>query len=215
MSGSRWMLGLIGIMLATAYVVCAEEGMSAGATAATEAAQIVVGGAIGQVVSLTAEVVAIDQAKREATIRLPGGKEETIAVSKEAYNFDQVEVGDVVNVDLMESVALFVDAVPADPSSSSGSALARAPQGQKPEGVAASHEDVTATVTEIDYQTRNISLLGPRGNTLTLNVPADAAPNFDKIKKGDTVVARYTVALALKIEPAHATAPSAEPAAKP
>ena len=201
MNRVRW---IVAMTLISAFAVIAEEGTGCGAAAATEPARIVAGGEVSQLVSLTAEVVKIKAGKREVTLQLPDGSKKKVVVGKEAYNFDQIKVGDRVNIDLAESVALFVDTLPTDPGASSAAVLARAPKGQKPEGVMVSYEDATATVTDIDYQKRSISLLGPDGDTLSMNVPADAAPNFDKIKKGDTVVVRYTATLALKVESADA-----------
>jgi hypothetical protein len=202
MGRGKQVLWLVMIMLAVVCAANAQETMGSGATAETQTSQIVAGGVVGQVASLTGEVVAIDYTKREATLKLTDGTEKKIAVSEAAYNFDQVKVGDIVNIEVGESVALFVDRMPSEPNASAETVLARAPKGQKPEGVAVSYVDATATVTDIDYVKRTISLVGPEGNTLTMNVPVDAAPNFDKIKKGDTVALRYTVALAVKVEPA-------------
>lgn len=198
----KWIVGfavMIGMAVSTVY---AKEEACSGTAASPGSSQIVAGGAVGQVVSMTAEVVAVDAAKREVTLKLADGKKKKVVVGSGAHNFDQIAVGDVVNIDVQESVAVFVDRMPSEPDASAEGILARAPKGQKPEGVMVATEDATATVTDIDYQKRAISLLGPDGNTMTVIVPEGAAPNFDKIQKGDTVVARYTVALALKVEAA-------------
>lgn len=57
---------------------------------------------------------------------------------------------------------------------------------------------ITATVTGIDTPGRVITLKGPKGNTVTFHV-GDAVKNFDQIKVGDTVVAKYYESYALKL----------------
>jgi hypothetical protein len=57
---------------------------------------------------------------------------------------------------------------------------------------------MTATVTGIDIPGRVITLKGPKGNSATFHV-GDAVKNFDQIKVGDTVVAKYYESYALKV----------------
>jgi Cu/Ag efflux protein CusF len=57
---------------------------------------------------------------------------------------------------------------------------------------------MTATVTGIDIPGRVITLKGPKGNSATFHV-GDAVKNFDQIKVGDIVVAKYYESYALKV----------------
>jgi ribosomal protein L6P/L9E len=57
---------------------------------------------------------------------------------------------------------------------------------------------VSATVEAIDPATRQITLKGPKGNLNTVTAGPDVR-NFDQIKVGDTVVARYLQALTLTL----------------
>lgn len=67
---------------------------------------------------------------------------------------------------------------------------------------------VTATVEDIDYATRHVTLKGPNGDVSF--TAGDAVQNLDKIHKGDTVVAEYYVGLL-----AEARTPTAEEKANP
>jgi len=84
---------------------------------------------------------------------------------------------------------------------------------------------VTAKVTAVDPAKRTVTLQSANGKTRTIEV-GDQVRNFDQIKVGDTVHAKYTQALALEIRkrgsgvlPApteeHAITPPPAPGAKP
>ena len=83
--------------------------------------------------------------------------------------------------------------------------------------------EATATITGIDKATRTIKLKGPKGNETSI-VAGKEVKNFDKLKVGDTVVAKYAEALVLELkkgggQPLGMTessgAASAKPGAKP
>lgn len=50
---------------------------------------------------------------------------------------------------------------------------------------------VRAKVRAIDMKTRNVTLVGPEGNAITVRA-SDEVRNLGQVKKGDTVVVRYT-----------------------
>jgi hypothetical protein len=58
---------------------------------------------------------------------------------------------------------------------------------------------MTAKVTAVDPAKRTVTLQGASGKTRTIEV-GDKVRNFDQIKVGDTVHAKYTQALALEIK---------------
>lgn len=58
---------------------------------------------------------------------------------------------------------------------------------------------VTATVQAIDYKKRNVTLLGPEGDTLTINAGPEVR-NLDQVKRGDLVVVGYEESIALKLK---------------
>jgi len=59
--------------------------------------------------------------------------------------------------------------------------------------------EVTAKVTAVDPAKRTVTLQGAGGKTRTIEV-GDQVRNFDQIKVGDTVHAKYTQALALELK---------------
>jgi hypothetical protein len=60
-------------------------------------------------------------------------------------------------------------------------------------------EQASAEVVRIDKATRTVTLKGAQGDTIEI-VAGDQVKNFDQIKLGDIVVARYTKALSLKLK---------------
>jgi len=84
--------------------------------------------------------------------------------------------------------------------------------------------EVTAKVIAVDPAQRTVTLQSASGKTRTIDV-GDQVRNFDQIKVGDTVHAKYTQALALELKKGaagmaapteeHAITPPPAPGAKP
>jgi hypothetical protein len=64
--------------------------------------------------------------------------------------------------------------------------------------VAVSTAQITATVVAIDKATRTLTLKGAKGKSVDI-VAGDEVRNFDQIKVGDQVVAKYLEALSLEL----------------
>jgi len=58
---------------------------------------------------------------------------------------------------------------------------------------------VSATITDIDKATRDVTLKGPQGNLMTVTAGPDVK-NFDKLKVGDQVDMQYVEALTLELK---------------
>jgi hypothetical protein len=80
------------------------------------------------------------------------------------------------------------------PSPSGGVAVMSEPG----KAAAVSAVELSAQVTAIDKATRTLTLKGPQGNAVDL-VAGTEVKNFDQIKVGDLVVARYVEALTLEL----------------
>lgn len=154
--------------------------------------------AAAELVRISATVEAIDLASRRVTVRGPKGKLVTLQVGEEARNLDQLELGDTVEAEYYESVALLVQAADAEPSAEVTRAAARTPKGDKPGMGVSDTVTLTATVMAIDHDTRMITLQGPEGKTLTTRVD-ESATRLNEVKQGDQVVVRYTRAVAITV----------------
>jgi hypothetical protein len=146
-----------------------------------------------------ATVADIDHAKREIKLKDEEGKTLKMTVGEEVKNLDKVQKGDQVVAGYYESAALTVSKpgeTPTEPGQDQ--ALIVSGRGQKPGGIAVKTTQVTATVEDIDYPTRAVTLKGPEGNTVKMKV-GEKVKRLEEVKKGDRIVARYTEALAVSI----------------
>ena len=155
------------------------------------------GAVVVDVVKLTGTVKAVDLQNKTATIE--GSRGRTVTVNaKNARNLDQVKVGDKVNLELIDALALYVRKTDAPPSAAEMQMVELAPKGQKPRGLVTETVELTGNVESVDAKKRTIAVKGPAGNVRTLKVDK-AVKNFSQIKKGDQVVLRFTEAVALSV----------------
>ena len=74
--------------------------------------------------------------------------------------------------------------------------------GEKPKMVMADVVEVLAHITAIDAPTRELTVTGPMGKSVKLQVPDDIE-GFEDLKVGDEVNARYTEAFAISVQKAN------------
>ncbi len=170
------------------------------ALAQTERVAVAAGeGRLGaaRLVEVKAKVEAIDLAKREVTLREPDGTLETVLVSEEVKNLPQLKVGDDVSMKYYQSLSVALNkAADATVQLSEKSAEQRTELGQLPGGVKTHEVTVVAKVTKIDPKESVVTLTGPRGNSVELEVSPEV---LAKVKVGDHVNAVYTEALAVSV----------------
>ncbi len=152
----------------------------------------------GELVVVTATVKAIDKKNRVVTLKFPDGKEKKVKCGPEVRNFAQIRVGDEVKAQFLESVELVVSGPGAKPEADRQSEVARAPLGSKPGFAAVDAVEVTATVQAIDYQTRDVTLLGPEGRSIKVKAGPEVK-RLNEVKPGDTVLARLTKAVSITV----------------
>lgn len=155
-----------------------------------------------QAVSVTAEVTALDLAKRQVTVRGPQGNSVTLEVGDEVRNLPQVKVGDMVVVKYYESIALEMKQGKADTAVTTSAVAGRAEAGQKPAGAGAAQVEADVTVTAIDAKNMIVSVQGPAGNVF--DVKARDPKRVAALKVGDVIHVTYTRALAIAVDPAPA-----------
>ena len=152
-----------------------------------------------QSMTISAVVEAIDHETRVVTVRKPDGEAVTFTASDEARNLDQVEVGDILIAEYVESVSIEVmanEGMEAD--AAEVAAIARTEKGDMPGLAAMGATVVTATVEEINLELNTFKLKGPDGK-----INEYAARNPENLKRaavGDLVVITVTEALAITVE---------------
>jgi hypothetical protein len=152
-------------------------------------------------VEVSAKVVGIDKATRTLTLKGAKGEVFDLVASDEVRNFDQIKVGDTVVARFGQALTLELkktQVAAGGPVVSEGVAAAK--PGERPAVVGARQVTVIADVIAVDPKASTITLKGPRGNVVTLDVRNPE--QFKVVKKGDQIEATYTEALALSVEPA-------------
>ncbi len=147
----------------------------------------------------TAIVTKIDKKDRWITLKLADGSVVDIQAGPAVKNFAQIKVGDLVTASHEETLAIaVVPAGTAPPNATGGASIVSAPAGAKPMGVMVDTTMVSGKVTAIDSTPRSVTLLGPDGNSHTVQV-GPGVKRLNEIKIGDDVVFTLKTATAIEV----------------
>ena len=155
--------------------------------------------AMARTIKVTAQVVAIDKATRTLTLKGPDNKTVDVAASEDVKNFPQIKVGDFVVVQVVQSLALELMKTKGGAAIGASEGVATAKPGERPGAIAAREITAIAKVTAVDPKAKTITLRGPRGNEVKLDV--QNPDHFKVVKVGDEVQVTYTEAAAVSVEP--------------
>jgi hypothetical protein len=187
---------LLALALAASFSTGAQA-QAAPPQAAVLAASAPGKGLVASKVTVSATVVAIDASTRTATLRAAQGKIVDVVVPPEAKNFSEIRVGDLVTVEYARALTLQLKPAGSVRSSSSETATAPAPAGAVAGGAAAKQVVIMANVTAVNAKGKTVTLRGPKGNSMELEVPDPA--QLKLVKVGDQVEAVYTEAIAITV----------------
>jgi hypothetical protein len=152
-----------------------------------------------QTVIVTAQVEAINHETREVTLRGPEGNTVSFVASEDARNLGQVEVGDIVVAEYVQTMSIEVFANDGyEPSAGNLVVAGRSEEGEMPALTAIDAIVVTATLEEINFETNTFKLKGPSGEIKEYE--ARNPENLKKVVIGDLVVITYTEAVAISVE---------------
>ena len=135
-------------------------------------------------VAVSAVVEAINHETREVTLRKADDTTITFTASEEARNLDQVDVGDVLHAEYVESLSIQVFANDGmEPEAAAAAAVARTEKGQMPGFAAMEQTVVTATIEEINLETNTFKLREADGsvNEYAARIPS----NLERVEVGD------------------------------
>jgi cold shock CspA family protein len=152
-----------------------------------------------QLVHAVATVKGINRGTRSVTLKKDDGEETSIYVPEAVKGFDTLKLGDKVDVDFYESLAISMAPTGTKPSMSER-------KGQSVDiggGVTGREMKMSAEVVSVDPSANTVTFKGPKGNMRTVYV-ADAAlqQKLASIKPGQVVQFDYTEATAATIRPA-------------
>lgn len=165
---------------------------------------------LAEVVSMTGEVVAVDPASREVTLRGPLGGEVSGRVGEDVKNLAQVKVGDMVSIAYYQSVAISAAKKgEANPLFTGGETETAAP-GEKPGASTTSQRKRTVTVVSVDPAKRSVVFQGEDGTLFPVEVERpELAKKLETLRAGDQLDVVVTEALITSVTPA---APGEKPA---
>jgi hypothetical protein len=188
--------------------IAQQPGAGGGAVVASEPGKAT----IARAAEVSAQVVGLDKATRTVTLKGPKGNVMDIVAGDEVKNFDQIRLGDFVVARYVQALTLELKKTKAGIREiAEKDAAVRAQPGERPGGAVARQVTALADVIGVDPKKKIITLKGPKGNVVDLEV--QNPDHFKVVKKGDQVEVTYTEALAMSVEPAPKPAAKA-PAAK-
>jgi hypothetical protein len=194
-------------MIASVFLICigtvafaegnkADAASPAKASSSTQAQKVVK----DKVITKTAIVEAIDLKTRMVTLKDKDGNVWDLVVDAKVKNLPQVMVGDQVVTKYHESVVIQM----ANPGTPSGVTTTQtsteAKLGEMPAGTKSNQVTVVATIEAIDPNKAFVTLKGPEGKSV--NVQVKDPKNLDNVKVGDQVSITYTQALAISVQKA-------------
>jgi len=152
--------------------------------------------------TIQATVQKIDYKTRKITLKAETGDVMEMTVGPEVTRFNDIKKGDLLLVDYLESMALYVHkAEKGEKPSHDTDVDAVRLEGEKPGIQAAQTERISAEVLKVDVKNRKLKLKGPDGNVFTMDVPAEVK-RLNEIKKGDHIVAERTVDVIIAVRKA-------------
>jgi len=183
---------------AIAALGCAKRETAATAPSTT-VAQSTGPGSASAMVTTTATVEDVDQKSRVVTLRTAEGEIVHFKADESVRNLPQVKKGDEVTATYYEALAIRLrDAEGEQPRMTVSEQIERAPLGAKPAGMVVRDTTVTAKVTAVDKKKQTVTLEGPRGGRVTLDV--DDPAKLEQAKVGHLVEATYREAVSISVQ---------------
>jgi Cu/Ag efflux protein CusF len=188
--------GALALALATsATAVAAPPAGSAERTTTTTETGGGMGPSRTETTHATVTVTAVDKAARKLTIKNASGEKMTFQVPADVKSFDRLKVGDKVDIDYTESLA-----------------LSMLPPGSKPAmterqaaipGAAGREMSISAEVVSVDAANNKVTFKGPRGQLKTVTVQdPELQAKLPGLKPGQVLQLTYTEAIATAVQPA-------------
>ncbi|HEX6898581.1 MAG TPA: hypothetical protein VF789_02665 [Thermoanaerobaculia bacterium] len=158
---------------------------------------------VHETLTITAEVVAVDQATRHLTLRGPLGGEISGRVDDAVKNLGQVKVGDMLTISYQSSMALSA-AKPGQPNPLfTGGEASTAEEGERPAVSVSEQSKHTVTVVSVDPEKRSVVLQSEDGTLFPVEVArAEFARKLEALRPGDKIDVVLTDAMIVKVDPA-------------
>ena len=151
-----------------------------------------------EVIKASATIQQIDATKRRITLKNEDGSEDTMVAPPELQRFNELKVGDKVNVTYYASTVYQVRKPGTKGPAASDSAAIVPANRALPGGTMAIQSVQTVTVKAINQATPSITVLTSDGRTVTRKV--DKKSYLDGVKVGDQIDITYTESVVATVE---------------
>ncbi len=152
-----------------------------------------------QLIHSSASVESIDRTDRSVLLKTSDGTENWIHVPESVQAFDSLKVGDKVNVDYYQSLAVSMAPSGTKPSMTTSQAGAV----DLGAGIQSREFKLSAKVVGVDTDANTVTFKGPKGRAMTVTVEnAALRAKLPTLKPGQVVQFDYTEAVAADIRPA-------------
>ena len=156
-------------------------------------------GSAAELMHATAIVTGIDRSARTVTLKKEDGETVTVDVPQDVKAYDRLKVGDRVDIDYYESLAVSLLPPGAKPSMSERTTRSTNMGGAN----TGKQVTVSAQVVSVDPAANKVTFKGPRGKLKTIDVQdPQMQQKLPSLKPGQMVQFVYTEALATSIRPA-------------
>ncbi len=153
------------------------------------------------VVKIDVTVEAIDPRQRILMLRGPAGLASVVA-GPEVRNFDQIKVGDKVEVSYVTGIAAQVNKSGTTPLSAPSTSTYRAAPGETPAAGVSQTVTTTVTIDSVDTDFNTVTFKREDGFVRVIAVQSDEAKEYIRtLRPGDRVDVTYTEALAVAVVP--------------
>jgi hypothetical protein len=133
------------------------------------------------------------------TLRRFDGSLLTVVAGEEVRNFDQIRVGDVVEAEIIEALAVVVEPTSTKVRERRDEvSTTRARPGERPGAKTTRTVEIVATVQDIDRASRWVTV---RGALQTVQLKVDESVDLSRIKRGDNVRAVYIETVSIRVRP--------------
>ena len=146
----------------------------------------------------SATIQAIDSTTRMLTLKTKSGAEESFKAGPDMARFNELKVGDTVDITYVESIVMRVQKPGEAPAATSGDAALTRNAG-RPGATLGAQVSTTVTVKAVDLAVPSITVLTEDGRTVTRKV--EDKKNIEGVKVGDKIAITYTEALLMSVAP--------------
>lgn len=153
---------------------------------------------LGDVVTQTVTIVAIDHTARVVTLKDKDGETGDVVCGPEVKRFDQLKVGDKVTFQYHESLVSAIRRPGAAAKAPASEGITRT--AGKIGGTVSQQMNASVTIMAIDPKVPSVTVKSAKGDKMSFKV--ENAKNLEGYKAGDMVDITYTQALAISVDSA-------------